>query len=237
LVNTWSFCLLSVASTLFVAVCIVWPKSICSAQAIARALYIFSLIVSMVPLLITLLAVSGSLPNNELLASLFRIFVFRGWVVIGVAISSAVLAILITAHPHQSWLAGDATRVFVTSPYVIKGICLSVALAFISTEIGKLAHDADMRQFFLSSGLPVWFLYFIMIAETAGAIGLLVKKTVAPAALGLAVIMVGAIATHAHNHDPFSDSLEALHLLILLCATLLLRLQPVRGPSLVPLSS
>ncbi len=81
-----------------------------------------------------------------------------------------------------------------------------------------------MRQFFLQSGYTVGFMYFIMAAETLGAIGLLLRRTVLPAAVGLMAIMAGAIRTHAHNGDPFSDSLEAVHLLILLACIVTIRL-------------
>jgi uncharacterized membrane protein YphA (DoxX/SURF4 family) len=122
------------------------------------------------------------------------------------------------------WQVGnDASRSFVQLPYLLSGLCLSVAISFIGTEIGKVAHDAGMRQFFAQSGYSVWFLYFIIVAETVGAVGLLVPKTMLPAAFGLSVVMIGAIRTHLHNHDPFSDSLEALHLLMLLACILLIR--------------
>ena len=41
-------------------------------------------------------------------------------------------------------------------------------------------------------------------------------------------IMAGAIRTHAHNGDPFSDSLEAVHLLILLACIVTIRLTAAR---------
>jgi hypothetical protein len=121
-----------------------------------------------------------------------------------------------------------AVRAFVTSPAVLNGLCFSVSLSFVCTEAGKLAHLADMRHFFVLSGYPVSFLYFIMVVETVGAFGLLMSRTVIPAAIGLMAIMVGAIRTHAHNGDPFSDSLEALHLLVLLACILVVRLLRTR---------
>jgi putative oxidoreductase len=88
-----------------------------------------------------------------------------------------------------------------------------------------------MQQFFQQSGYPVWLLYFIIAGESARAIGLLVSRSLLPAAFGLAVIMVGAIRTHFHNHDPFSDSLEAVHLLILLACIIVIRLLRSRPPA------
>jgi uncharacterized membrane protein YphA (DoxX/SURF4 family) len=56
-----------------------------------------------------------------------------------------------------------------------------------------------------------------MMAESLGALGILFHyklKTGPLAALGLMVIMLGAIYTHLHNRDPFSDSYAAVIQLI-----------------------
>jgi uncharacterized membrane protein YphA (DoxX/SURF4 family) len=64
----------------------------------------------------------------------------------------------------------------------------------------------------------------VIICETLGSIGLLIPRTLLPAAIGLSILMLGAIRTHVHNGDPFADSLEALHLLILLVSIIVIRL-------------
>src|SRR5262249_17443787 len=110
-------------------------------------------------------------------------------------------------------------------------MCISIAISYICTEIGKLTHDAEMRQFFLQSGYKVWFLYFVITCETLGSIGLLIARTRLLAAAGLSVLMLGAIGTHAHNGDPFSDSLEAVHLLMLLVCAVGLQLGQDSGGS------
>jgi 4-amino-4-deoxy-L-arabinose transferase-like glycosyltransferase len=82
-----------------------------------------------------------------------------------------------------------------------------------------------MIGFFKQSGYALWFLYFIIAAETAGAIGILMHfrlKTGFLAAICLALIMLGAVYTHLHNHDPFSDSYAALSQLLNLSFILLL---------------
>ncbi len=111
---------------------------------------------------------------------------------------------------------------------------MTTSLAFLSTEIGKVAHMDEMRSFFTTSGYPVWFLYVVIVFETIGAVGLLVPTVRLVAACGLAVDMVGAIVTHARNGDPFSDSYEAVHLLVILVCIILLGLlqgREVRDPS------
>jgi uncharacterized membrane protein YphA (DoxX/SURF4 family) len=155
---------------------------------------------------------------------LFRILVYRAWLVIGTAVSCVAVLFLNNYATPRLAIVTDASRTFLRSPYVLKGICISISVSFLCTEIGKLAHNSDMRQFFLQSGYPIWFLYFTIIAESAAAVGLLIPRFTVFAALGLSIIMVGAIGTHLHNGDPFSDSLEALHLLILLGCILLMLL-------------
>jgi uncharacterized membrane protein YphA (DoxX/SURF4 family) len=90
-----------------------------------------------------------------------------------------------------------------------------------------------MRLFFLGSGYTVWFMYFIMALETLGAIGLFVSRIIVPSALGLAIIMFGAIYTHYHNNDPFSDSLDALRLLILLVCVIIVKVFGTRSKTSV----
>jgi len=95
-------------------------------------------------------------------------------------------------------------------------------VAFLAAGSFKLMGAPEMVQGFEKFGLPVWFMYFIGACEVAGAIGLWLK--LAPvggvplrllAALGLAVIMVGAVVTHL-IHDPLSAAAPAALLLAIL---------------------
>jgi uncharacterized membrane protein YphA (DoxX/SURF4 family) len=97
--------------------------------------------------------------------------------------------------------------------------------AFILATYGKSTAMAYMISFFQQSGYAIWFLYFIMTAETAGALGILLHfklRTGLPATVGLMLIMLGAVYTHWHNKDPFSDSLAAVSQLVNLTMLLLL---------------
>lgn len=92
-----------------------------------------------------------------------------------------------------------------------------IANTFILATVGKSQNMAYMFGFFRQSGYAIWFLYLIMMAESLGALGILFHyklKTGPLAALGLMVIMLGAIYTHLHNRDPFSDSYAAVIQLI-----------------------
>lgn len=155
-----------------------------------------------------------------------QLLIYRLWLPIGAALTALGF-----------WLrfrrgVGDKTpqigRAFL-APHLTLALCISVALSFVAVEIGKVAHDAEMRQFFVASGLPVFVHYAVMGAELAGAAVLLLRpRWRLAAALGLAAIMVGGILTHANNRDPFTDSLEAVHLLLLLVAIALLSLPAPR---------
>ena len=73
---------------------------------------------------------------------------------------------------------------------------------------------------FAQLGLPVWVALLIGLVECAGAIGIWFSKTRRGAALGVAVIMVGAI----YYHMQFPPEIGALPaLLVLICAIFVLR--------------
>ncbi len=93
------------------------------------------------------------------------------------------------------------------------GVSLSTGLSFLIATEGKAANMDEMIYFFKTSGYTTWFLYVIMAAETLGAIGVLLHfklKTGPLATTGLMLIMIGAMYTHRHNKDPFSDSYAAV---------------------------
>ena len=70
------------------------------------------------------------------------------------------------------------------------------AIAFAAAGIAKLMGVPAVHASFEMMGLPGWFGYFIGLAEAAGAVGLLMLRTRKLAAIGLALIMIGAIYFH-----------------------------------------
>lgn len=60
----------------------------------------------------------------------------------------------------------------------------------------KLMGNPMVHESFATMGLPGWFGYFIGLAEVAGAIGLYLRFTSAWAAMGLLIIMLGAVYYH-----------------------------------------
>jgi putative oxidoreductase len=226
--ETFTFFLATTATTFIVFACIVWNASVRTAQIMARIFYALTIVLSVAALVYILLSASGLLSPGPRGSALLRFLIFRGWLVIGTGIGSTLLIMINGATNRSSRFRSEAIRAFIISPRLLDAICISISISFICTEIGKLTHDAEMREFFVQSGYPVWFLYFTMIAETVGSFALLLRRTVVPAAFGLALIMMGAIFTHLRNHDPFSDSIEALHLLMLLLCVLVIHILQTR---------
>jgi uncharacterized membrane protein len=63
-------------------------------------------------------------------------------------------------------------------------------------SLPKLSGDPAMIEMFDSVGAGQWLRYVVGVLELAGAIGLLVPRVCGPAALGLAMLMVGATLTN-----------------------------------------
>lgn len=206
--------LVASASWILVTIVIVTTnRSLGAADRIARAFGTTAIVISVLAFATGIASIAGALPSNAATRVVHQILIYRGWLVVGVALASVIM--LAVRRP--------VVRAFVASPDVLRGLRISLALSFFITEIAKLAHDTEMRQFFVESGYPVWFLYATITAETLGSIALLAsRRLVAPAAAGLAAIMIGAIYTHHHNGDPFEASLEATHLLAIAACTLVL---------------
>jgi hypothetical protein len=104
-------------------------------------------------------------------------------------------------------------------------VSITIANSFLVATLGKSQNISYMIGFFKQSGYAVWFLYFIMAAESLCALGILLHfklRTGIYATMGLMLIMLGAIYTHLHNRDPFSDSYAAISELISLMLILLI---------------
>ena len=85
--------------------------------------------------------------------------------------------------------------------YGLWAIMALTALAFLAGGVGKLMGVEMMHQSFATLGLPVLFGYFIGVCEVAGAIGIFIKRVSSLAAVGLGLIMAGAMYYHI-QFDP-----------------------------------
>lgn len=86
------------------------------------------------------------------------------------------------------------TKTKKTVYYVL--LVLMTAL-FLFTSYDKLSSDPMGIAGFAQAHLPLWFFYFIGVAELAGAIGLWIPKLQKWAIYGLEIILVGAVVTTA----------------------------------------
>lgn len=208
-----------------------------SGERAARLFYSFCVLAGAAVLAANFLSAFGLVPLRAY-GPVYRVLVFRGGIVLAAGLFA--LAVLIVFRLRESAPAGARTAPpglgFAASEWTLRGLCVSTALAFLATEVGKLAHDAEMRAFFTASGFPVWFLYAVIAFEVLCSVGLLEPRVRLVAACGLALDMVGAVVTHARNGDPVSDSFEAIHLLATLVAIVGVGVLRERVPPRMPAS-
>ncbi|AMR26815.1 hypothetical protein A0257_06615 [Hymenobacter psoromatis] len=104
-----------------------------------------------------------------------------------------------------------------------------LAFAFIASGIRKFLHLSDTVTMFAGLGVPGWFAYLIASSEVLGGIGLLLLRFVRPAAMGLIIIMLGAVFMHATKiPGGLAKGVPAIVLLVLLFVVLALRRQTSR---------
>ncbi|TFZ67715.1 DoxX family protein [Hymenobacter sp. UV11] len=99
-----------------------------------------------------------------------------------------------------------------------------LGLAFILSGANKFLHLEDTVGMFGSMGLPAALTYLVAGGEVLGGIGLLIPRFVRPAAMGLIIIMIGAVIMHATKiPGGLAKGVPAIALLVLLVVLLALR--------------
>ncbi len=93
--------------------------------------------------------------------------------------------------------------------YVIWIAMAILTLMMFSGGVLKLMGNPMVTASFAALGLPAIFGTFIGACEVAGAIGIWLRKTSLLAAIGLAIIMVGAIYYHV-TLTPIAEGIPAL---------------------------
>ncbi|RKF24067.1 DoxX family membrane protein [Micromonospora globbae] len=71
-----------------------------------------------------------------------------------------------------------------------------LAVQIASGGVLKLIGDARMVDLFTDIGMGQWLRYLVGVCEVAAAVGLLVPRLAALAALGLSGLMAGAVVTN-----------------------------------------
>ncbi|WP_233071049.1 DoxX family protein [Motilimonas eburnea] len=100
-----------------------------------------------------------------------------------------------------------------TKQMALYAVMALTTLAFAGAGVMKLMGTPELHASFTAMKLPVWFGYFIGAAELAGAIAIWFKRTAIYAAIGLAIIMLGAVYFHL-VYTPVVAAIPALVLLV-----------------------
>ncbi|MGZ3944013.1 MAG: DoxX family protein [Mucilaginibacter sp.] len=197
---------------------LVWEPGFKPANSVAKGYLLLTLILAAAAWLFYFAGI-----KNTLVLKVFGILVQYGSY-----LSRLVLGFLTANIMFKIWLKDTVTDCSGLKAIIrttLWAISIGIANSFLVATVGKSMNMSYMLGFFKQSGYAVWFLYFIMAAETACALGILLHfkwRTGAYATMGLTLIMLGAIFTHLHNRDPFSDSYAAISELISLAFLLLI---------------
>ena len=110
---------------------------------------------------------------------------------------------------------------------VISLLQIAAAVGLLNVWLLRFQHSTayrggnarSMREEFAVYGLPGWFTYVIGTLKIGSALGLIaglwLHFLVFPAALLIAVLMLGALAMHLKIRDPLKKSVPALVMLAL----------------------
>lgn len=89
-----------------------------------------------------------------------------------------------------------------------------VTLVMLMGGVMKVTGNPMATASFSVLGLPAIFATFIGLCEIAGALGIWLRKTSMLAAIGISIIMLGAIYYHV-IHTPLAEGIPAF--VVLLC--------------------
>jgi hypothetical protein len=92
-------------------------------------------------------------------------------------------------------------------------------LRFNKATIYRGGAAKNMKEEFANYGLPVWFMWFVGGLKVLLALCLLLSfwkpELMRPAAIGMAILMAGAVGMHIKIGDALKKSMPALSVLIL----------------------
>lgn len=98
-------------------------------------------------------------------------------------------------------------------------LSIVLSLIFLTSGSAKLAGLEFEIMAFERWGYPLWFMYLTGVLEVCGGIGLLIHRLSALAGGCLALLMIGAVATHVINAE----------WVMMVVASLILVLAAIRG--------
>jgi hypothetical protein len=167
-----------------------------------------------------------NIQNAGLLAVL--IFVLNwgrsiNYLFIGYLISHILKAVNSKINPSAGYPLNKIIRKTLWAIIIFNGFSFIIETGY------KLKNFDDLVDQFAHYGYKRWFLYFIIVAETLGGIGVLLHfklKSGVPAAIGLMTIMLGVVYTDWHSNNPFSYSFPAVDaLLSLFLMTMIIKME------------
>ena len=88
-----------------------------------------------------------------------------------------------------------------TKRILLVGGGLVLAAVFVIFGAGKFIDPAKWIDKFAAWGIPAWFVPVSGALEIAGAVGLMIPVLRGLAGLGLALFMIGAVATHVAHAE------------------------------------
>lgn len=102
--------------------------------------------------------------------------------------------------------------------FALKMLCvIGVSLFMVYAAMIKLVDYPGMKDSFVYWGYPTWMMYAVGVVELALAVLFYIPKTRYVAALGLWILIAGAIYTHLQNGelDQLSSAIAMLALSLL----------------------
>jgi uncharacterized membrane protein YphA (DoxX/SURF4 family) len=116
------------------------------------------------------------------------------------------------------------TAILIIQIIVALGLLNVWLLRFNQSTAYRGGQARSMPEEFAAYGLPGWFMYLVGALKVGGALcliaGIWFRSLVVPAALLIAILMVGALAMHLKIGDPLKKSVPALFMLtfcIIIC--------------------
>jgi uncharacterized membrane protein YphA (DoxX/SURF4 family) len=100
-------------------------------------------------------------------------------------------------------------------PGVLWGLSGLMALTFLAAGAGKVGAVKPSPENFARWGLSLTVMRAVGVAEVLGAIGLLIPRAAPFAAVGLCLLMLGAIRTGVTYKEPLHIALPALLIALL----------------------
>lgn len=136
------------------------------------------------------------------------------------------MSLRFTAQRHEH-LTPSGTREGEPLEYILRIAQVVIALGLLNVWLLRFntatayrgGTATNMKEEFATYGLPLWFMWVVGALKITIAslllVGLWLPQLIHPAAIGLAILMLGAIAMHIKVGDAFKRTAPAAAMLVL----------------------